>query len=117
MTCCKNAGVSNLRFHDLRHEGASRLLEVGWPLQHVQKMLGHADARTTSIYTNATASHLRDSMRRFGTALHELAHRTGSERQPLGNVQPVSRRNPLQDQELRMERETGFEPATSSLGS
>jgi integrase len=32
----------NLRFDDLRHEGGSRLLEGGWPVHHVQHMLGHA---------------------------------------------------------------------------
>jgi integrase len=55
----------NLHFHDLRHEGASRLLEQGWPLHHVQGMLGHAEASTTSIYLNTTTHQLHDSMRRF----------------------------------------------------
>jgi integrase len=55
----------NLRFHDLRHEGASRLLDQGWPLHHVQEMLGHADAKTTSIYLNVTTRQLHESMRRF----------------------------------------------------
>ena len=27
----------DLHFHDLRHEGASRLLETGWPLHHVRR--------------------------------------------------------------------------------
>ena len=30
-------------------------------------MLGHKDAKTTSIYVNTTLSRLHDSMRRFGT--------------------------------------------------
>ena len=30
----------NLHFHDLRHEGASRLLETGWPVHYMQHMLG-----------------------------------------------------------------------------
>ena len=30
----------DLNFHDLRHEAGSRLLEAGWPLHHVQQMLG-----------------------------------------------------------------------------
>jgi integrase len=38
----------DLHFHDLRHEGASRLLEAGWPLHHVQEMLGHASLEQTS---------------------------------------------------------------------
>ena len=32
----------NLHFHDLRHEGGSRLLEAGWLVHYVQHMLGHA---------------------------------------------------------------------------
>ena len=38
--CCKATGIEDLHFHDLRHEAASRLLERGLPLQHVQCMLG-----------------------------------------------------------------------------
>ena len=58
----------NLRFHDLRHEAGSRLLDQGWPLHHVQAMLGHADAKTTSIYLNVTTQHLQNSMKRFRAA-------------------------------------------------
>jgi integrase len=76
-TCRKAAGITSLRFHDLRHEAGSRLLEAGWPLQQVQAVLGHADAKTTSNYLNATQHHLLDSMKRLGTRpLHSLAHET-----------------------------------------
>jgi integrase len=44
----------DLHFHDPRHEAGSRLLEVGWPLHHVQEMLGHANVSQTSTYLNAT---------------------------------------------------------------
>jgi integrase len=37
----------NLHFHDLRHEARSRLIEAGWPVHHVQEMLGHADLKQT----------------------------------------------------------------------
>ena len=58
----------NLRFHDLRHEGASRLLEAGWPLHHVQEMLGHASLEQTSTYLNVQRGGLRESMRRTDEA-------------------------------------------------
>lgn len=58
----------DLHFHDLRHEAGSRLVEAGWPLHHVQEMLGHADLQTTSIYLNVTRTGLAESMRRFGNA-------------------------------------------------
>jgi site-specific recombinase XerD len=38
------------------------LIDQGRPLHHVQAMLGHADAKTTSIYLNITTQHLQDSM-------------------------------------------------------
>ena len=56
----------DLHFHDLRHEGASRMLEAGWPLHHIQTMLGHASLEQTSTYLNVEKSGLLDSMRRFG---------------------------------------------------
>jgi len=62
-TVCRKAQISDLRFHDLRHEAGSRFLEAGWPLHHVQHMLGHADIKTTSIYLNATLPNLHQSMR------------------------------------------------------
>ena len=52
----------NLHFHDLRHEGAARLLEAGWLLHHIQHMLGHAPIAQTSTYLNATVRGLHKSM-------------------------------------------------------
>ena len=55
----------NLHFHDLRHEGTSRLLEAGWPLHHIQEMLGHASIEQTSTYLNVQHGGLRESMRKL----------------------------------------------------
>ena len=85
-TCCRKAAIVDLHFHDLRHEAASRLLEAGWPLQAVQAMLGHKDAKTTSIYVNTTLSHLHDAMTRFGTQpLHTVTHEAETEPRPVCN--------------------------------
>jgi len=40
----------NLRWHDLRHEYASRLVERGVPLAQVHDLLGHASIVTTKRY-------------------------------------------------------------------
>lgn len=37
----------DLHFHDLRHEAASRWLEGGVPIHHIQELLRHADVKTT----------------------------------------------------------------------
>ncbi len=42
----------NLRWHDLRHEYASRLVEEGVPLAQVRDLLGHASITTTERYDN-----------------------------------------------------------------
>ncbi len=61
---CRKAGITDLHFHDLRHEAGSRRLEEGWPIHHVKELLGHADVRTTDTYLNVTWRGLEDSMRR-----------------------------------------------------
>jgi integrase len=76
----------DLHFHDLRHEAGSRMVEAGWPLHHVQRMLGHANISQTSTYLNAEVTGLQDSMRRFGTQpLHAVAPDVSGEFSPRSN--------------------------------
>ena len=53
---CADAGVRQIRFHDLRHTFGTRLVSAGTPLRSVQEFLGHADAKTTQIYTHYAPS-------------------------------------------------------------
>jgi site-specific recombinase XerD len=55
---CKAAGIVNLRWHDLRHEHASRLVEKGVPLSQVRDLLGHASIVTTERYDNQNSEAL-----------------------------------------------------------
>ena len=55
----------DMHFHDLRHEAGCRWLEAGWPIHHVQEMLGHSNLSQTSTYLHATEMGLQESMRRF----------------------------------------------------
>lgn len=38
---CKVLKIEGLHFHDLRHEGVSRLFEMGWDIPHVALVSGH----------------------------------------------------------------------------
>lgn len=49
----------DLRWHDLRHEGACRLLPDGVDIRIIQLMLGHASIQQTQRYLNVTDEELR----------------------------------------------------------
>jgi len=48
----KRAGISNLRFHDLRHEAISRFFELGLSIPEVALISGHRDFKTLFRYTH-----------------------------------------------------------------
>jgi len=52
----------DLHWHDLRHEGACRLLSDGVDIRIVQLMLGHSDIKTTQRYLNITDEELRRAL-------------------------------------------------------
>jgi integrase len=56
---CKALGIDDLRFHDLRHEGASRLFEKGYQIHEVAMFTGHADWSMLKRYTQLKAATLR----------------------------------------------------------
>lgn len=55
---CRRAGVKGLRFHDLRHEGTSRLFEKGWDIMEVSAMTGHKTLTMLKRYTHLRAEDL-----------------------------------------------------------
>lgn len=50
------AGVPDVRFHDLRHTAATRLVQGHLPLAEVGRILGHTSPMTTFRYVNADES-------------------------------------------------------------
>lgn len=49
---CKELDIVNLHWHDLRHEGISRLFEAGYQIQEVAIVSGHRDWKSLKRYTN-----------------------------------------------------------------
>lgn len=53
MRLCKRLDIKDVRFHDLRHFAATRMLVAGVPVKTVSGRLGHADAATTlNVYAH-----------------------------------------------------------------
>ncbi|RZN16129.1 site-specific integrase [Bradyrhizobium sp. Leo121] len=49
---CDTLKIEDLHFHDLRHEGTSRLFEAGLPIEKVALVTGHKHWRALQRYTN-----------------------------------------------------------------
>jgi len=56
-----SVGIESLRFHDLRHEGISRMVErTTLTIAQLMKISGHGDMRTFQRYVNLRASEIGD---------------------------------------------------------
>lgn len=53
----RRAGIPHLRFHDLRHTFATRLVSNGIDLATVKELLGHSTIMMTMRYTHPTPEH------------------------------------------------------------
>jgi integrase len=49
---CQLLGIEDLHFHDLRHDGVSRLFEMGWNIPHVAAVSGHRSWQSLKRYTH-----------------------------------------------------------------
>ena len=49
---CKDLAIKDLHFHDLRHEGTSRLFEAGFAIEQVALVTGHKDWKMLRRYTH-----------------------------------------------------------------
>jgi integrase len=55
---CIDAGIVDLHFHDLRHEGTSRLFEAGLTIEQVPLVTGHRDWKMLKRYTQLRPENL-----------------------------------------------------------
>lgn len=74
---CRDLDIPDLHFHDLRHEGASRLFEAGFAIQEVALVTGHKDWRHLRRYTNLRADSLPALEEAKRSTKQEKNHQSG----------------------------------------
>lgn len=57
---CYDLGIEDMHFHDLRHEGTSRLFESGFTIERVALVTGHKDWKMLRRYTHLRPEQLHD---------------------------------------------------------
>jgi integrase len=66
---CRDAGVKDRSFHDLRHTYASHLRMKGADLDDIRRPLGHSDLRMTIHYAHLLPEHLEGAASRLDGVL------------------------------------------------
>ena len=67
----KEAGITSMRFHDLRHTFATRMADAGMEMQELAKILGHTDISMTYRYhlTKKVNDKMRDILNKRAAAM------------------------------------------------
>jgi hypothetical protein len=102
----------DLRWHDLRHEGACRLLADAVDIRIIQLMLGHASIQQTQRYLNLTDEELRRGLEvSWGRQLRAV-----SDGEKARSSDDLSQICPTEVEELaKSGPRAGLEPATLRL--
>ena len=61
---CRDLKIEDLHFHDLRHEGTSRLFEAGFSIEQVSLVTGHKDWKMLRRYTHLKPEALHNARAR-----------------------------------------------------
>jgi integrase len=78
----KIAELPDVRFHDLRHTHATRLVAAHIPLSEVGRVLGHTQANTTYRYVNANI----ETVRRTAAVLDEFNKKVNVENELVSHT-------------------------------
>ncbi|MCY3640941.1 MAG: site-specific integrase [Gammaproteobacteria bacterium] len=68
----KEAGIEDLRLHDLRHSMASHAVMNGVPVPVVSRLLGHSNVRMTLRYAHLADRDIEAAAERVGEAMAQL---------------------------------------------
>lgn len=88
----RRAGI-HATCHQLRHTFARRLVEQEMPIESISKLLGHAQVRTTEIYTAGADPQLRDAFTEAMAQLEASSHMSDASTSD-SNLPPAPPREP-----------------------
>jgi site-specific recombinase XerD len=77
-TAIKRAGISDFRFHDLRHTFASHLVMLGIDLKTVQELLGHKSFEMTLRYSHLSPAHKNKAVELLDINLTDRGYKVGT---------------------------------------
>jgi integrase len=78
-TACRRAGIKGLRFHDLRHTAATRMIESGVNIVTVSNMLGHSDISLTVKRYSHPEDSLKDAVEKLANFTQDRSNFRSSE--------------------------------------
>jgi integrase len=87
---CKNANINSLRFHDLRHSAASRMIQAGVDLVTVSRILGHSSIQMTMRYIHTTTEIMRDAVEKLAKIYDQTRQKVDTPTEEVKIQQPVT---------------------------
>ena len=70
---CSRAGISDFRWHDLRHTFASWHVQSGTDLYRLSRILGHSTLQMSARYAHLATEHLHQAVRDMATSMATAA--------------------------------------------
>lgn len=71
----KNVGLSDFRFHDLRHVLPTWAIGSGVSLEIIGEMLGHRDLSSTQIYATVDLDPVREAIKTASEAIQNAINK------------------------------------------
>jgi integrase len=85
----KRAGVKGFRFHDVRHDFATKLLRRTGNLKLVSRALNHTDVKTTARYAHVVDAEIAEALQDLSLSRqksHEKPHTPDAEMTQLTDI-------------------------------
>ncbi len=115
----RRAGLEDVRFHDLRHTFASRLVQNGVPLYEVMQLTGHKSLVMVQRYAHLAPEFQERAIDALNSyrenAIGTVGHTLGTLALKSDDFGFSPNENPLVSQGVRMVEPDGIEPTTSTM--